>query len=241
MNTENVRTISGISLVAVLLLLTLLMAFPRTKLLAAVSDRLFGVEAWAASVRLDDQTTLTADVLQADDEDVILRLPRENVKTVDGKPLPAPLVAGMPAPAFQVIDIEGRPQSLGAARGPVTVLHFWVSWCPHCRSDAPKIQALHNQFAQNPQVRVLTVSLDQQRAKLDQFVKDRQVTYPVISAQEQGARPGGADLAALYHITSFPITILIDGQGTIREKVKGSFVESGVDLEATVKGLLPTS
>jgi len=196
---------------------------------------------WAASIQLEDQTAIEAEILQVDDEELIIRLPRRRVGTIDGKPLPPPLVEGAAAPPFQLRDLQGNPQTLGTSQGRVTVLHFWVSWCPHCRSDAPKLQALYNQFRAHPKVAIVTVSLDEQREALDRFVQERQVSYPVIDAAEQAKLPGGVDLAELYHVNSFPMTYLIDEQGIIRQKLRGSFVESGVDLTQQLQQLLPPS
>jgi len=193
--------------------------------------------AWAQEIRFADETSLTADVLQTDDESVIVRLPRSGIATIDGYPLPPVLAAGAGAPSFTAADLQGQVHSVGADSGKVTVLHFWVSWCPHCQSDAPKIQALHDQFKDHPAVRVLTVNLDQERAQLDAFVKERGVTYPVIVASEQALQ--GVGLPELYQVTGFPVTYLIDTQGVIRHKISGSFVEQGLDLAAKVAEQLP--
>ena len=116
-----------------------------------------------------------------------------------------------------------------------------MHWCPHCRSDAPKIQALYNQFRDNLKLRIVTVNLDQKHDLIDQFIKTHQVTYPVILAAEQAAAPDGVNLPELYQVTGFPVTYLIDGQGIIRYKAVGSFAESDVDLATKVNDLLSKS
>lgn len=192
----------------------------------------------AATIQLKDRTTLQGDVVQVDDEHVFIRLPRQAITTVNGTPLPAPLVAGTPAPSFTIADIAGQSHQIGATAGKVTVLHFWVSWCPHCRSDAPKIQALYDQFRDNAKVQIVTVNLEDERAKIDAFVAAHHVTYPVVAAQEQGAKARGVNLPQLYQITGFPVTFVIDAQGVIRQKTTGSFVETRVDLASHVAALL---
>ena len=196
----------------------------------------------ASTIKLTEQktkATFNAAVLRIDDDGVIIRLPRDTVSTVDGKPLPAVLRAGVAAPPFSVHDILGQTQTMDAKQGRATVLHFWVHWCPHCRSDAPQIQAVYDQFHDHPGVRVLTVNLDQERARIDQFIQEHHVTYPVIFAAEQATQPGGVNLTELYQITGFPVTYLIDAQGVIRQKFTGSFSESGNDLKALVAKLVP--
>ncbi len=192
---------------------------------------------WAKTIKLTDQTEVTADVLQTDDDSIIMRIPRERVATVDGQPLPPVLGVGVAAPSFHAKDLAGVDQAIGPKSDHVTLLHFWVHWCPHCRSDAPQIQALHDKFHTNPNVRVLAVNLDDERQKVDQFVQEQHVTYPVIFAQEATAH--GTDLPVLYQVQGFPLTYLIDERGVIRYKTVGSFVESKVDLGAKILELLP--
>ena len=194
---------------------------------------------WAATIRLDDGTTINADVLRLDDEHVVIGLPRDAIATVNGKPLPPALAEGVMAPPFTVQDLAGQSQTVGGSHnGRITVLHFWVNWCPHCRSDAPKVQALYNQFRDNPKVRVVTVNLDKQRETVDRFLKEHQVTYPVISATEQAAASAQMDLPVLYQIDSFPVTFVIDGEGVIRRKFTGSFTEAGENLVELVNRML---
>ena len=208
-------------------------------LLSGVCGLLLGGDGvMADSVRLQDDTTLQADVAQVDDDYVVLRVPRGGVKTIDGVALPPPLAEGMAAPAFSAVDKAGAVQTVGKGAVPLTVLHFWVSWCPYCRSDQPVIQQLSDRFRQDERVRVVTVSLDEKREALDAFLAQHHVSYPVIVAQDAVQQSGGADVAALYQIHGFPVTFLIDGQGVIRRKIGGSFVKGGMDLAALVDELL---
>jgi len=188
------------------------------------------------TIRLENDATFTADVLQSDNEGMVIRLPREAVATIDGKPLPPVLQAGVAAPTFTATDLQGTPYTLDAHQGQVTVLHFWVSWCPFCQADQPKIQALADQSQGRSGVRVLSVSLDRERAKAETFVKERHITYPVILA---AAQPNGVELTDLYQITGFPVTYVIDAEGIIRHKVSGSVVKAGVDLGALAAQCLP--
>ena len=208
-------------------------------LLALLLVYLPALRGWAQTIKLTDKSTLEADVVQSDDNDVYLRVSRDRIASIDGKPLPPVLVAGVVAPAFTVKDLSGVLQTVGPKNDYVTLLHFWVHWCPHCRSDAPKIQELYDKFRGNPKVRIVAVNLDQDRSKLDQFLKERNVTYPVIVAAESASAPDGVNIPELYQIHSFPITFLIDAKGVIQRKINGSFVESGVDMSALIASLVP--
>lgn len=198
-------------------------------------------DAGAASVQMRDETRVSADVLQVDDESVVLRVPRGDVHSVDGVAMPPPLAEGMAAPAFAVVDLQGVAQAVGPSAAAPTALHFWVSWCPFCRADQPALQQLYERFGREGRVRFITVSLDEQREAIEKFLAQHQAGYPVISAREQAAVPGGANLPELYQISSFPVTLLIDAQGVIRRKISGSFVKGDVDLAAAIEQLLPSA
>jgi len=203
----------------------------------------FGVHtsAQAQAIRLTNQTALIADILQTDDEGVIIRVPRDRIVTIDGQALLPALIVGNPAPAFTAHDTTGQVLTVDSKQGKPTLLHFWVHWCPHCRSDQSQIQALFDKFHDSAAIQLVTVNMDQERDKVDEFMKEQHITYPVIIAQDVAAAPNGVNIPELYQVRGFPVTYLIDAQGIIRKKIVGSFVESKQDLAAAIQELLPTS
>ncbi len=200
---------------------------------------LSAASASAETITLRNEATIDGEVVQATDTEVVIRVPREDVATIDGAPLPPVLDEGVAAPTFTAKDLAGASHTIDAKQRKVTVLHFWVSWCPFCQADAPEIAALHEKFREDTGVRVLTVSLDRDRKNLDQFMKERSVNYPVISAAEVEEAPGGLNLTDLYQVIGFPVTYVIDPQGIIRHKVRGSFAKQGLDLGALATALVP--
>ena len=138
--------------------------------LAALGIIGMGWSAHAAQVKLTDGTEVSATVVGRDGQNITLRLPRASVASIDGKPLPAPVIAGSQAPTFSVVDLSGAPQTLGSAAGEVTLLHFWASWCPHCRHDVDLMKELYAKY-QGKGVRVVTVSVDQDMKALSAFLE----------------------------------------------------------------------
>ena len=66
----------------------------------------------------------------------------------DPKFVQSPLI-GKPAPAFQVMGLEGRPNlTLEALRGTPVILNFWASWCVACRDEAALLQEAHVRYEQ---------------------------------------------------------------------------------------------
>src|SRR5258708_35297106 len=48
--------------------------------------------------------------------------------------------AGNPAPAFDLVGVDGARHSLSSYRGRVVVLNFWATWCIPCRAEMPDLE-----------------------------------------------------------------------------------------------------
>ena len=51
-------------------------------------------------------------------------------------------IAGTPAPALQLNDLDGEPYDLAETGGHWRFVHFWASWCGPCRREMPSIQKM---------------------------------------------------------------------------------------------------
>jgi thiol-disulfide isomerase/thioredoxin len=65
--------------------------------------------------------------------------------------------------------------------GDFTVLVFWETWCPYCKREVPKLEALHQRFQHNGLnliglTRVNKSSTDQ---KVSAFIQKHGISYPV--------------------------------------------------------------
>jgi thiol-disulfide isomerase/thioredoxin len=71
------------------------------------------------------------------------------------------------APGGFLVDAGGRPAPLGERLTPVTLLHFYASWCPPCLDEAPSLVRLEKDLAGEPRFRVVKVAVedDIQRAQ----------------------------------------------------------------------------
>ena len=185
-------------------------------------------------IHLKDGTTFSGVVLQKDGGRVILQVPRDTVATVNGQPLPPPVVVGSKAPDFSAADLSGTTQALSKNLGHVTLLKFWASWCPHCRSDVPYIKNLFAQSSKekNSKLRIITVSVDQDPNALKQFIEKEQIAYPVIPA---AAHP---DLPERYEMQGIPTYFVSDAKGVIATTWSGALTEGDAKRKADFERLL---
>ena len=136
------------------------------------------------------------------------RCSRGQVKTVNGKALPPPVIEGEKAPDFSGVDLNGVKRTLSENRGYVTLVQFWATWCPHCRHDVPMVKQLYDTDRERG-LRVLALSVDSNRRQLEQFVSNNQISYPVIPLL------GDDTIPDRYESQGVPSYFLVDKSGTI--------------------------
>lgn len=79
---------------------------------------------------------------------------------------------------FTLTDLHGNPWHLRELKGKVVLVNFWATWCPPCRKEMPDLQALYDKYQKQGFV-VLSIS-DEEPAKVQPFITERKITYPVL-------------------------------------------------------------
>ena len=191
----------------------------------------------ADQIKLKDGTEVSADLLGKDARGVVVQFPRSAVASVNGQPLPPPVTEGTAAPQAEVVDLNGATQAVPDPNAKVTLLKFWATWCPHCRSDVSLMKELNAKY-QGQGLRIVAASIDKDLEKLKAFVKEKELSYPVVAIQAPEASKLQASLPDLYETQGVPGYFLIDSHGMIAKTFAGSLTESKVDLESILKPLL---
>ena len=121
------------------------------------------------------------------------------------------LVVGTTFPDFIETDLNGNPLSASALKGKVVLVDFWATWCGLCVHELPNVIATYKKFhAQG--FEVIGVSLDSDRAKLDDFLKEQNgMTW----AQYFDGQGWQNKLARKYGVEAIPFTVLIGRDGKI--------------------------
>lgn len=137
--------------------------------------------------------------------------------------------SGEPAPDFAIETLEGDTIRLSELRGQVVLLNFWATWCAPCRLEMPGFQRVWDDYRDRG-VTLVGLSVDRGvRADVEQWVRDRGVTYPIgFATGRVAAAYGGAG--------TIPTSILIDRDGRIMHRVVGFYAEP--TLRASLDRLL---
>ena len=83
-----------------------------------------------------------------------------------------------PAPAIELLDLNGRRWSLADGRGRLVWVNFWATWCPPCRTEMPMMQRLADAYGDR--LLVLGVDFGEEPAAVRQFVDRYGITYPIL-------------------------------------------------------------
>jgi peroxiredoxin len=132
---------------------------------------------------------------------------------------------------FTLKDMNGKDVTLADYKGKVILLDFWATWCGPCKYEIPSFVELQEKYGREG-FQAIGVSVDDTIDKLQPFVKQYKMNYPVL----QGL--GHQDLQDAYGpIWGIPVSVLISRDGKICSKHAGlPPVRSGDDpLEKAVK------
>lgn len=83
------------------------------------------------------------------------------------------------------------------------LIHFWATWCPICKLEAPNIQTIANSFE------VLTVAVKSgSDITMEEYLKDKELTYKTYNDNE-------GFLAKEYKVPAYPTTFIYNKKGEL--------------------------
>jgi peroxiredoxin/protocatechuate 3,4-dioxygenase beta subunit len=136
------------------------------------------------------------------------------------------LEVGDRAPDFTLKTLEGMELKLADFRGKYVLLDFWASWCAPCLAEMPNLQAIQDQYANDPRFVVIGLSLDDQPGPAVSSVKALQLSW------RHGFAGPKSPVVSAYGAMAIPATFLIGTDGNILardlrgEKTKTALAEA---------------
>ena len=127
--------------------------------------------------------------------------------------LPSALV-GKPVPPVTLPALDAQTQGFGPrdlARGKVTVVNVFASWCVPCRSEAPVLQSL----AQSEGVTLYGFVYKDKSAVARAFLKEVGNPFSRIGLDADGR--AGIE----WGVYGVPETYVVDGRGIVHERFVG--------------------
>ena len=132
------------------------------------------------------------------------------------------LPVGTMAPDWQLIGAEGKAHSLSSYRGKVVVMDFWATWCRPCTAVMPRMQKLHQKFADKGVVVFGINSWENGDAMA--LMKEKRYSYELLL--------NGERITEAYKVTTLPVVYIVGPDGKIIYCHEG---EDQKDLAAVVE------
>jgi thiol-disulfide isomerase/thioredoxin len=135
----------------------------------------------------------------------------------------------LPAPAWQLKDLDGREVTAAQFKGKVVVVDFWATWCAPCVDEIPGYIALQKKYGADGLV-IVGISMDRRGpGHVKQFAETHGINYTLVMGDEAVADAFGG-------LEALPTTYLVSRDGRIlHRKVGGA---DPADYEKRVKAAL---
>jgi len=127
--------------------------------------------------------------------------------TLESDSLPPMQVKLLDNTLFSSTDLKDKP----------IVIHFWATWCPTCKLEAPNIQNISEHYT------VLTIAVQSgSSAELQAYMREKNLNFNVLNDTE-------GKWSKEFHVQAFPTTFIYNSKGKL------AFTEVGY---TTTAGLL---
>jgi cytochrome c biogenesis protein CcmG/thiol:disulfide interchange protein DsbE len=148
----------------------------------------------------------------------------------DPSKLPSALI-GKAAPAMELQALEGLTDAAGRplaglassdlARGEVSVVNFWASWCVPCLQELPVLATLKERTG----VRVYGINYKDQAAAARRFLGRYGNPYAAVGVDGTGRT------AIEWGVYGMPETFIVNGEGRIAHKHVGPITTEALEAK----------
>lgn len=133
------------------------------------------------------------------------------VKEAEGKPLPA----------FTMKRLDDSKLTNKDLAGKVAVIDFWATWCGPCKAAAPKLNAMHNDYASQGLL-IIGANLAERNAARERVqTKDNAQAYANEHKYGYTFTYANDDLGKEWKVPGYPTFFIVDRKGIVREVMVG--------------------
>ena len=106
-------------------------------------------------------------------------------------------------PNIKTLLISGKEIALHSDGTKPTIIHFWATWCPTCKLEAPNLESIKDK------AHLITIAVNSgSNSELKKFMQERGYSYNVVNDKD-------GTLSKKFGVTVFPTTFIYDSNGSL--------------------------
>jgi len=111
--------------------------------------------------------------------------------------------------------LNGKPKKLSDFKGKPLIINIWASWCGPCRAEIGSLERLAQRY-NGKEFNLIGISVDDYPNKAMAFIKQTEITF-------ENFLDSKLFLENMLGANTIPLTVLVDANGRVLEKVRGSY------------------
>ncbi len=115
---------------------------------------------------------------------------------------------------LETLDMPALEKHLAANKGKVTLIMFWATWCPACKTELPVLEQLRAKYSAD-KLDIMAISVDDTEQAMRSYLSTRPTKLPVYLST--------ADVGAEFGVKSIPALVIFDGEGQVAFNSAGAY------------------
>ncbi len=124
------------------------------------------------------------------------------------------LYIGHPVPAATGMTTTGETFTTTDQKGKNVIMVFWATWCRYCVAEIPQIKAFYEEIKNDPNIKLISITIDKDPQVARKFIEKEQIAYPVIIDKRDSE--GKGEFSKKFRIINLPSLWVIDKEGIVR-------------------------
>lgn len=118
------------------------------------------------------------------------------------------------AAKLETLDMPALEKRLAANKGKVTLIMFWATWCPACKTELPVLEQLRAKYPAD-KLDIMAISVDDTAQAMNSYLSTRPTKVPVYLST--------ADVGSEFGVKSIPALVIFDGEGQVAFNSAGAY------------------